>query len=191
MRDYSKIDTYLNDLAKDIYPQEIDAVHTNQTRVIFYNWIAQLKSEVQMVLDVGCGKGVAFQFFKEFELDYRGITLGEEVSYHRDQRKDQNVNEMDMHFLSYGNNYFDLVYARHVLEHSPMPLLALMEWHRVSKKYCIVVVPHSENIHQGGINHYYMLNPIQWKVLFARSKWRVEKEDYSDPSEFRFLLIKE
>lgn len=71
-----------------------------------------------------------------------------------------------------------------------MPLLALMEWHRVSRKYLIVVVPHAENVIQGGKNHYYMLFPTQWEILFKRAGWQVEKKDFSDPLEYRYFLIR-
>jgi hypothetical protein len=37
--------------------------------------------------------------------------------------------EGDFHFIDSGGEIYDLIFARHALEHSPMPILALMEWH--------------------------------------------------------------
>ena len=192
MRDYAKIDGYLSDLASDVYPQPVDKIHKNQTRAVFYTWIRQLaeSGKVRSALDVGCGQGVAFKEFVDARIEVKGIALGIDVVEARINEYNINVSEMDMHFITLEDSSVDLVYARHVLEHSPMPLLALMELHKVSRKYGVFIMPHHENVVQGGINHYYMLNPVQWKVLFARSKWEVLKEDYSDPSELRFLVKK-
>jgi SAM-dependent methyltransferase len=191
MRDYRYIDAYLDELQNDIYAQPVDQQHKNQTKEIFYKWIAHYAQirHIKNALDVGCGQGTAFEFFKEFNIEYTGITLGEDYIYCKNTLQ-ENVKDWDMHILNFPDASFDLIFARHVLEHSPMPLLALMEWYRVSRQYLIVVTPHCDNVIQGGKNHYYMLNPIQWKVLFERSKWQVIKEDYTDPSEFRFMLTK-
>ncbi|MBI5357057.1 class I SAM-dependent methyltransferase [Candidatus Collierbacteria bacterium] len=189
MRDYSRIDEYLDNLAADIYPQPPDDMHRNQTKDVFYTWIAQRVGGIKTALDVGCGQGVAFPFFAELGIQVTGITLGPDYDVCKSLGLD--VKPQDMHFLQWEAGSFDLVFARHVLEHSPAPLLALMEWKRVSKRYCVVVVPHHSHVAQGGINHYYMLNPIQWKVLFKRAGWVLVHEDYSDPSEHRFLLEKQ
>lgn len=192
MKDYLKIDKYLAELDSDVYSQPLDEVHRNQTRAVFYTWISYLaqSKKVKTAIDIGCGQGVAFEYFEMFKINFVAITLGEDFEYCKANLGRQNVFEMDMHFLDFPDENFDLVYARHILEHSAMPLLALMEWHRVAKQYAVIVVPHHEHVIQGGKNHYYMLNPIQWGVLFKRAGWELEKEDYCDPSEFRFLLKK-
>ena len=192
MKDYSKIDKYLNELKKDIYAQEVDEVHQQQTKAIFVNWLdALVKSgEIKNALDIGCGQGIAFPCFTEFNIDFTAITLGEDFEVVREKYPEAKVLGMDMHFLDFPDKHFDLIYSRHILEHSPMPLLALMEWHRVAKKYAVIIVPHHINVVQGGINHYYILDPTQWGVLFRRAKWEVLKEDFSDMWEYRFLLKK-
>jgi len=192
MRDYSKIDKYLTDLIKDVYPQSLDETHTNQTKTVFFSFISNLIQEgkVKTVLDAGCGQGNAFSIFNKSGVEIIGIGIGNDNKEAKKNFPDFDVREMDMHFLEFPDEHFDMVFARHILEHSPMPLLALMEWHRVTRPegYLVVVVPHHENVVQGGINHYYMLSPVQWKVLFRRSRWKLINEDYTDITEFRFLL---
>ena len=41
----------------------------------------------------------------------------------------------DYNFLEYPDNSFDLVFSRHSLEHSPFPVLTLMEWYRVARDF--------------------------------------------------------
>ena len=46
--------------------------------------------------------------------------------------------------LPYGDDAVDFVLASHVIEHFPDPVRALKEWHRVARRYVLLVVPHPD-----------------------------------------------
>ena len=92
---------------------------------------------------------------------------------------------------------YDPLYSRHSLEHSPMPLLTLMEWHRITKKYLAVAVPSIEFVGYTGRNHYYILNQEQWKnlfnvagfdVIFEKNKRYRDEKSPDTEVEYWFLL---
>ena len=81
----------------------------------------------------------------------------------------------DFHWLDYEDGSFDLIWARHALEHSPMPYFALREWYRVSKQYLLVVVPEVSEYIANYPGHYSCLSEEMWEALFKKSGWEVEK----------------
>ncbi len=187
MRDYRNIDHYLNILDSDIYAQPLDVEHTKRCKDTVLKWC---DAKLATVLDVGCGQGVAFPFFKSVNLEVTGVTLGVDFGVCVKEYPDVKVVEADMHFLPFESESFDIVFARHVLEHSPMPLLALMEWNRVARDRLIVVLPSAEKEVVGGKNHYYVLPKLQWKHLFKRAGWVIQEEDDGCDFEYRFYLRK-
>lgn len=187
-KDYGNIDIYLNSLLGDLYSQPPDAGHTQMLRECFSNWIPQLMG-VKNVLDVGCGEvAIAEPFFKQLNIDYTGITLGREAIVAR--KRGKNVLNMDMNFLEFDDNSFDLIWARHALEHSPMPLITLMEWHRVCNMFLCLIVPNPDHYGRVGRNHYSVLYNDQWKFLMERAGFHVIWEDYSNSTEYRFMSEK-
>ena len=187
MRKYTNIDRYLNTLASDIYPQPLDPLHTERSEEVIMQWC---DTDIKTILDVGCGQGVAFPYFKKLGLDFTAITLGLDYQVCRREYPKDKVHEMDMHFLDFPDESFDMVYARHILEHSTMPLLALMEWHRVSKDRLVVVIPSPKEEVIDGRNHYSMLPRENWRSMFKRAGWAVREEDRSCRFEYRYLLVK-
>jgi len=171
MRDYTNIDKYLDDLQKDIYEQPPDPGHTDWAKDAIDYF---LPKDVTNVLDVGCGWGFCKDIFSSHGVDWTGITIDEDDIRNATTT---NVYKMDVSFLDgISDNSYDMVFARHILEHSPMPLLTLMEWHRVSKKYLLVILPAPEYWGEGGINHYYVLPRENWWYLFDRSGWKLLSE---------------
>jgi len=171
MRNYEHIDIYLDNIDKDIYAQPGDLGHYNWAKDTIIRW--GVPDEVNTVLDVGCGEGFCIDFFSALDITYTGITLRDEDIRNSNNR----VRKMDMSFLDYPDDCFDMVFARHVLEHSPMPLLTLMEWYRVSKTYLMIILPAPEYWTVKGQNHYFVLPKNNWIVLFERSGWELVKEE--------------
>jgi len=184
MRDYTNVDKYLDELEKDIYPQPADVGHTAWATDVIHRFCSRI--DVDTVLDVGCGQGFCQPIFESRGIHYTGVTLGE-IDINVALENDRNVSKADCTFLPYVDTNFDLIFARHILEHSPMPLLTLMEWHRVSKRYCILVFPAWEYWQVGGKNHYSMLHKDQLWYLIDRSGWNIETQKDFDSSDERFM----
>lgn len=179
MRNYLFLDRYLDELEKDIYEQPDDEGHTEMAKEVINKWMPCI-SDTTTVLDAGCGTGFCLQFFKEFGVGYIGI----DANY-----SSASVLHGDFTFTKLHDNFVDLVFSRHSLEHSPFPLLTLMEWHRVARKYLILVVPNPEYYTYVGRNHYSVLNVKQIRWLLRRSGWEIMEREYSE-QELQFLCKK-
>jgi hypothetical protein len=186
IRNYHYIDGYLNELLEDVYPQPPDVGHTEQAMAVIDKWIPVIKPE--NVLDVGCGEAFCQPMFEYHGVEYRGVSLGED--FEKAKKIGRNVLDEDFHFLPDGENAYDLIFARHALEHSPMPILALMEWHRVGKKYLILVLPKPKFWMFLGRNHYSVVTASQARFLLHRSGWTIIEEDHDHEWEYRFLCGK-
>lgn len=174
MRNYFHIDKYLNELEKDVYyqPQHGDD-HYTWAKNIIDQWVSTLG--VKNVLDVGCGVGFCQPMFEAYDIEYKGITLDSE-DWRDAKHEGRKVSMQDYNFIESNSNTYDLVFARHALEHSPFPILSLMEWHRVAKQYLIVVNPNPDYWGWAGRNHYAVSNLAQLKFYVERSGWLVMKE---------------
>jgi len=183
---YTHFNQYLHELSLDVYPQPIDKGH--------YKWASDginfLSETIQLtgctVLDVGCGEAFVYSLFCNKGAKYIGVTLGT-ADLHTP--KDY-VFQGDFHFLSFiRSKSFSLVYSRHSLEHSPMPLLALMEWHRVSSKWLYLIVPDPLYWGNHGRNHYSVFDFGQLQFLLERAGWNI-KTKQNTKEEFRILCEK-
>lgn len=194
MRDYGYFDTYLDRLQEDIYPQPPDELQQQYGDDVINDWIRFLP-DCTRVLDVGCGQGQFAQTFKNAGMTWQGITLGDDAQICWGNGLD--VYQRDFSFLEiFPSERFDIIFARHCLEHSPFPVLTLMEWARVSRKYLCVVLPNPfgsiARSHVGaykGQNHYSVMTGEHFLWLAQRAGWHKIK-DYVNDFEMRFLLEK-
>ena len=186
MRDYRPIEGFLDKLAMDVYPQPPDDKQLALTREVIGDWVAKLPG-LESVLDVGCGQGHAMPMLSEYAKRVEGVTLGEDFEICK--AHGLNVHLADMSFLPFHVDEFMLVFARHILEHSPMPLITLMEWRRVSARWLILIVPSLDSFDVRGQNHYHMLLPGQWEVLLEHAGWDVVWYE-DDGFEHRFFCEK-
>lgn len=168
MRNWTHHETYINKLIGEIYPQPDSGGHIELSNKVIRHWMSRLTT-CTSVLDVGCGTGFCQPIFEQFNVKYEGICLGDDYLAAMDAGR--NVKKMDFSFLDYEENSFDMVFSRHSLEHSPMPLLTLMEWRRVSKQWLGLVLPTPDWYGYKGQNHYYVLNVDQWKNLLDCAGW--------------------
>lgn len=170
MRNFSNIDRYLDMLEGDIYPEPDLPQHEDITGKVFQNYIIPNKQALGKVLDVGCGQGLALKRFKSLGIDTIGITLGKE-DYEACLRQGYHVKLMDQSFLDFPDETFDLVYARHVLEHSIFPLVTLFEFNRVLRKggFLYVEVPRAESGYTKNPNHYSVFGKMSWRHLLNKS----------------------
>lgn len=181
-RNWSYFDRYLDNLRFDVYGQPEDHSHTAWA-VDALN--GMLPTGTASVLDVGCGHGFMYPVFTSLGISWSGVTLGDDAEACR--QAGYPVYENDMSFLPFEEKTFDLVFARHVLEHSPFPLLTLMEWRRVSKKYLILVSPAPAYWGWRGKNHYAVAPKEQLNWWLLRSGWAVIKEEIMNNNSPVFL----
>lgn len=177
MRDYKYIDSYINKLYSDIYAQSEDAGHTGLALRVVDHWMSRMTS-CHSVLDVGCGEGFCQPMFERWLVEYEGVAIGKDVMVA--QEKGRNVKKMDFSFLEYPDNSFDLIFSRHSLEHSPMPLLTLMEWARVGTNWLGLVLPAPEWYTFKGLNHYSVMNFEQIQVMLDVAGWNVMWKDIDE-----------
>ncbi len=124
------------------------------------------------ILDVGAGDGFAMELFERAGHRATG------VNYTNEDRlacleKNLCCVQGDMHELSFWEDDFDLVWARHVLEHSPFPMRALCEIHKVLKPgglfYVEVPAPGTACEHESNPNHFSVFTQKAWGWLLTKA----------------------
>ena len=181
MRDYTDFDKWVDELTEDVYAQPPDPGHTAWA-MHSLEWI---KSTIYIdsqpegkVLDVGCGQAFLSQPFEQMGLEWNGVAIGEDVKFAKEKLGEfgldqSKVEEADMTFLPFEDKEFDLVFARHVLEHSPFPILTLMEWRRITAKggHLCLVAPAPHWWLYRGQNHYSIVPMQLLKWWCERAGW--------------------
>ncbi len=172
---------FLGEVALQTYPEVESIVHTNITREQLQRVTQRFDlSPDARILDVGCGQGPALDALREMGFSATGITINEDdLSVCRDKGHD--VRNMDQSFLDFPSASFDLVWARHCVEHSIMPFFTLSGFSRVLKPrghlYLEVPAPGTACKHEENLNHYSVLTRNGWRSLLLRSGFSVEAEN--------------
>ena len=146
--------------------------------------------DYKSVVEFGCGAAPVLDIMKEKGRETLGITLNNEPVNHK-------LFKEDMHFTDLKDNSYDMAISRHSLEHSPMPLIMLMEMKRVAKKYALIAVPTPTKRMINFSGHYSVLTDMMWRRLFKVSRWNVLKFKRANyfynefgfwDAEYRYLL---
>lgn len=181
-----KIEEFIRSLRADTYEEPPSALHDAVTMRAINSVLPQLGDKQGMrVLDIGCGQGVAVK-----ELAKRGlITLGTGVNQtdlEACKAQGLDVIEADMHDWDHPrlDGPWDLVWCRHVLEHSPIPLYVLrMIRERLAVTgllYVEVPMPGTSCKHETNPNHYSVLTEDAWYHLIGKAGFSViETKRYS------------
>lgn len=97
------------------------------------------------ILEVGCGEGIVIEYlrarvpavrFHGMELDAEALARG------RARCPGASFLQADAYDLPFASGSYDLVLCLEVLEHLPEPERALREIRRVSRRGCLLSVPH-------------------------------------------------
>lgn len=168
MTDYTRLEKHLEKLGKSVYREPTLDWHEKLIDNSFRHFVES--GSFKNVLDVGIGTGYALKKFKDLGIKATGITLNKEEAQAQNFIGND-VRLMDMNFLDFGDGEFDLVWCRHSLEHSVMPLIALMEFNRVLNKEgsLYVEVPSDNIIHMENKNHYSLFSDEAWQALFRKA----------------------
>lgn len=158
----------------EAYPEPICDLHTELTKRAMDKVLDVCKPVA--VLDVGCGQGPALEIFRERRIEAVGIALNRaDVMACYD--KGFEAREMDQNDLRFDDASFDLIWARHVLEHSIAPLWTLTEFQRVlrPKGWLYVEVPAPDTVcwHESNRNHYSVLGHRAWHCLLERAGFEI------------------
>ena len=177
MRDYLRLDDFLDGIVGDVYAEVPMEPHISITRKVVETFCRENRLRAgDRVLDVGCGQGLALEEFRKRGMRAIGVTLGPDFEVCRE--KGFEVLEMDQNFLNFDAEEFDLLWCRHVLEHSFAPYFTLSEYRRLTKPQGLVYVevpaPDTSAHHETNPNHYSCLPDSAWQSLFLRSGFSLE-----------------
>ncbi|MEX2142598.1 MAG: class I SAM-dependent methyltransferase [Pirellulales bacterium] len=173
-RRWELIDEYVELLEKDVYDEPVTVNHARISREAFQTFVVPKKTSIGKLLDVGCGQGLMLQLCRDAGISAVGVTLSRK-DREACQAKGFEVSHGDQSFLEFADESFDVVWSRHCLEHSPMPLLTLFEYNRVLKTggNCYVEVPQPDSLHVDNPNHYSLFSDRGWRSLFGRAQFSV------------------
>lgn len=166
MRDYSRLDAALDGLESDLYADIPQSAHIGISQDAAKRLAERgiLKAGIH-ALDVGAGCGGGEGLLRGLGCQVICIDLAPQNVF--------TTQKMDQSFMPPAwDDKFDLIWARHVLEHSIMPLYTLMEYCRVLKPgghaYVEVPAPNTEAHHECNANHYSVLGLDAWANLMQR-----------------------
>ena len=173
-RNFERFEEYLDNLLSDHYAQPPDEGHTEYAQKAI-DWAYDIIDDTS-VRALGCCQGFCEPMFRKRDIAWVGVTIGEDYAACR--KKGLKVFREDMTFLPFLDDTFDGVFSRHTLEHSPFPILTLMEWRRVCTKHLVLVLPSPDYWGSWGRNHYSVFDKERWWWAFARAGWKIihEKE---------------
>ena len=171
LKRYSRLHEFIEKRIKeDLYPEFPDIGHIQVTNEVLEHIDKKWGLRGKLVLDVGCGQGLALEKFIEYGALAKGLAFGKD--YAECTRKGFDVYEMDMSFLEFPDETFDLIWARHSLEHSLFPYFTLDGLFSALKRdgllYVEVPAADTSANHQLNKNHYSCLTRSSWMTLFDR-----------------------
>lgn len=163
---------------KHVYSEPDSDIH----QMVMNHMIPKIVEEYNVdmcesILDVGCGQGYGMEKFVELGCEnISGITLSKEDSKAA-RKRGFNVKEDDMTFQSSNDEEHDFMFVRHCLEHSPYPLLTLLEFYRVlqpgGRIYIEMPSPRCTRALEEYDNHYAIMGPRQWSALIKRAGFNI------------------
>lgn len=163
-------ESFLADLRKDIGPTLENSIHDHTSKIAIDRLHKLYNLKDKNIIDVGCGLGRDCLYMQSLGAKPLGITVNKKEFENNNFQK---IHFCDMHEM-YGYQNFDGIYASHVLEHSPVPLLVLYYFNKSIKDsgfvYIEVPSPKPWSIHNQ--NHYSIFEKAMWLELFSKAKFK-------------------
>lgn len=174
----ARLVSFVNKIEGETYPEAPSFIHSEITGKVLDTILPQYQiNQGARILDIGCGQGPALNILRD--KGYRstvGITLNDE-DVRICRKNGHDVRKMDQSFLEFTDASFDLVWARHVIEHSIFPYFTLAEFARVMAPggtlYLEVPAPETSCHHETNPNHYSVLGRGAWASLLGRCGFTV------------------
>lgn len=177
----ARLVSFIDKIENETYPEAPSFIHSEITSKVLDILLPQYQIHKNaQILDIGCGQGPAMDIFREKGYHSAiGIALNDEdVRICREKGYD--VRKMDQSFLEFPDESFDLVWARHVIEHSVFPYFTLTEFARViapgGMLYLEVPAPETSCHHETNPNHYSVFGRGAWVSLLGRCGFAVRDE---------------
>lgn len=164
---------FILSLRCDTYPEPRQISHDSITSQVLEK-LRPMLPEHPVVLDVGAGQGNALEWFKARKLDAQGISTNAE-DLAACKAAGYVVSDVDMHdvWFWFQNMRFDLIFARHVMEHSPAPLFVLKQFHAIMKPGAILYVevpaPDTACKHELNQDHRSVMGYRMWESLISKA----------------------
>ncbi len=169
----SNVTSFLESIQRETYPEPPTQIHSDLTPMAM-EWVLPHVTGKQ-VLDVGCGQGVALREFEGRGYNAIGTGVNDE-DLERCRDNGHAVIKADMHQNGIKTT-FDLIWARHVLEHSPIPLYVLrLLRERLNPNgvlYVEVPMPDTDAHHEQNANHYTVLTANGWAWLLIKAGYKI------------------
>jgi SAM-dependent methyltransferase len=182
--DIVKLKFYNEWIYSHIYDEGETDLHKRITSEVTKTYVDPLTlPKDSKILNIGCGVGYFLDEMKSRGYtDVTGITLSE-ANMEYCVKKGHNAKIYDPAFLPHADGFIDegtrLIFARHILHHSPYPIFNLIEYNRLlelkGKLYIEVPVPDCERKHEYNANHYSILGAPMLNALLQRTGFKVEK----------------
>ena len=157
-----------------VYSEPDTQMHQNVMDHMIPKFVKEYKlDDTKKILDIGCGRGYGMLKFSELGCtNVSGLTLSKQDADAARERGFDTVEE-DMSFQSAADETYDVLFARHSLEHSPYPLLTLLEFYRILKPGGLVYIempsPQCTRALEEYDNHYAIMGTRQWRALMIRA----------------------
>lgn len=174
----NKLWNYRELCLKHVYSEPDSDIH----QMVMNHMIPKIVEEYNLdscesMVDVGCGQGYGMEKFSELGCEnISGITLSKEDAKAA-RKRGFAVKEDDMTFQTADDDEYDFMFVRHCLEHSPYPLLTLLEFYRVlqpgGRIYIEMPSPRCTRQLEEYDNHYAIMGPRQWSALIKRAGFKI------------------
>lgn len=168
----------LDRCAVKAYPEPRSPVHDVIGRQAV-QWLCGSLKPNSSVLDLGCGSAFCAEMF--LQAGHRPVAVSVLAAEVDGARKlGLTAAQLEMHAEATRHLVgapFDLIWLRHVAEHSPCPLLLLTNCHEAAAVdgllYLEVPLPWTACLHELNADHFSVLTELGWEQLLPRAGWQV------------------
>jgi len=166
---------------KDFYEKYREFRYKNEWHIPLFAQFPEAKGK--SVLEIGCGNGADGVLFTISGANYTGVDLTktavDATQEHFETLNLRGIFQIEnAEQLSFADNAFDIVYSYGVIHHTPHPLIAIREIHRVLKPNgkCLIML-----YHKNSFNYYfrimgYMRLRVLFKCLSLYKHWDSDRE---------------